>query len=61
MMMLRSGLFLLAAVIAMLCVEEARACDCQFGGSLPCAEYSRCDAIFQGAVVWQRTREPVAR
>ena len=34
-----------------ICSAEALACSCQFGGSAPCQEFWRVDAVFAGTVV----------
>ena len=55
MITLRSSLFfvLLIGTLSFL-GGEAKACDCEYGGSLPCYEYWRSDAVFQGTVVSQQ-------
>jgi len=44
-----------ATVLLTLSISDVKACDCMFGGSPPCEEYWRSEAVFAGKVIKKST------
>ena len=45
----------IATVLLTLPISDVKACDCMFGGSPPCEEYWRSEAVFAGKVIKKST------